>query len=274
MTSPWTWRPRCSVAATRIFSIGKVAAIGTASLAALIALVIRSSASGAASAPAGGVHPAGWVRSRRDGGDSLGRDAHRQRHLDRLGDDQVRGHVHATKQGPGPSLCAQRLQEAALRTGPDYGGACERRERRRRSGRCRGSRPIAFSAESAVWPAISTVLTTSSTTPASSWPKPDRRMYPNACANSVDEERGQSIGLRPAAATRTRTSRGLGCGSRRKEHEPNEEVAARIVIATTRRRLCPRGSQPPRRDPVVLPRAGRTRKWRDRRRWRSPAWRW
>ena len=56
--------------------------------------------------PQGGAHPAGRARSRGDGGDSLGRDAQRQRHLDRLGDDQVPGHVHAARgKGPYHLLC-------------------------------------------------------------------------------------------------------------------------------------------------------------------------
>ena len=44
-----------------------------------------------------------------------------------------------------------------------------------------------------------------STTPANSWPKPDGSVY---------ERLRQSIGLRPAGATRTRTSPGPACGFR------------------------------------------------------------
>src|ERR1039457_4633098 len=67
---PWTWRPALTVTASRIFSTGKTAAIGTVSWPATIALVIRSGASGPASAapvgrtPPGGVGPAATVEIR------------------------------------------------------------------------------------------------------------------------------------------------------------------------------------------------------------------
>jgi hypothetical protein len=46
----------------------------------------------------------------------------------------------------------------------------------------------------------------SSTTPAKSYPKPDGNVIGNIAAASGEEAMPQSIGFRPAAVTRTRTS--------------------------------------------------------------------
>ena len=67
---PWTCRSACSVAASRICSIGNLAAIGTVICPATIASAIRGSAPGSASmlkaacAPPGGVGPAAMAEMR------------------------------------------------------------------------------------------------------------------------------------------------------------------------------------------------------------------
>src|SRR5579875_829632 len=60
-TLPWTWRPACSATASRISSIGNLAAMGTVIAPAMIASVIRSRASGRAAAPPVGRTPPGGL---------------------------------------------------------------------------------------------------------------------------------------------------------------------------------------------------------------------